>query len=90
MEAADGLEPSKTGFADRRLDHFGIAASEKSIPKFYTQNCAQTAFLSPIYPVQNLRKLLKPLRASDNEGLSQTFALPLGDRAPSRSTLAKS
>jgi hypothetical protein len=25
MEAAAGLEPAKIGFADRRLDHFGIA-----------------------------------------------------------------
>src|SRR5712672_2291507 len=25
MEVAAGLEPAKTGFADRRLDHFGIA-----------------------------------------------------------------
>ena len=37
MEAAAGLEPAKIGFADQRLDHFGIAASEnlypESIPK---------------------------------------------------------
>jgi hypothetical protein len=25
MEVAAGLEPAKTGFADRRLDRFGIA-----------------------------------------------------------------
>ena len=25
LEVAAGLEPAKTGFADRRLDHFGIA-----------------------------------------------------------------
>jgi hypothetical protein len=30
LEVAVGLEPTKVGFADRRLDHFGIAASEKS------------------------------------------------------------
>jgi hypothetical protein len=37
MEVAAGLEPAKIGFADRRLDHFGIATSEnlypESIPK---------------------------------------------------------
>jgi hypothetical protein len=25
LEVAVGLEPTKTGFADQRLDHFGIA-----------------------------------------------------------------
>ena len=25
MEVTVGLEPTKVGFADRRLDHFGIA-----------------------------------------------------------------
>ena len=37
MEVAAGLEPAKTGFADQRLDRFGIATSEnlypESIPK---------------------------------------------------------
>jgi hypothetical protein len=32
MEAAVGLEPTKTGFAGQRLDHFGIATPEKSVP----------------------------------------------------------
>ena len=27
MEVTAGLEPAKTGFADQRLDHFGIATS---------------------------------------------------------------
>jgi hypothetical protein len=31
MEVAAGLEPSKTGFAGQRLDHFGIAASTLKI-----------------------------------------------------------
>jgi hypothetical protein len=48
MEAADGLEPSKTGFADRRLDHFGIAApnscSQILYPKLYP-NCPVIAYL---------------------------------------------
>ena len=33
MEVAVGLEPTKIGFAGQRLDHFGIATSEKSVPK---------------------------------------------------------
>ena len=34
LEVAVGLEPTKVGFADRRLDHFGIATLyPKSIPK---------------------------------------------------------
>ena len=37
MEVAVGLEPTKTGFAGQRLDHFGIATWENlypnSIPK---------------------------------------------------------
>jgi hypothetical protein len=32
-----GLEPTKTSFADWRLDHFGIAAPETSIPGLCTQ-----------------------------------------------------
>ena len=31
MEVAAGLEPAKTGFADRRLDHFGIATRTTKI-----------------------------------------------------------
>ena len=29
LEVAAGLEPAKTGFADQRLDRFGIATSER-------------------------------------------------------------
>jgi hypothetical protein len=38
MEVAAGLEPAKTGFADQRLDRFGIATSKRlnqPIPKLY-------------------------------------------------------
>jgi hypothetical protein len=31
MEVAVGLEPTKTGFAGQRLDHFGIATSTLKI-----------------------------------------------------------
>ena len=55
MEAADGLEPSKTSFADWRLDHFGIAAqktlckpsatcTQALYPKLYP-NCPHIAYL---------------------------------------------
>ena len=43
MEVAAGLEPAKIGFADRRLDRFGIATNENPIPSFYTQTYTQTA-----------------------------------------------
>lgn len=33
MEVAAGLEPAKTGFADQRLDHFGIATSRSTQSK---------------------------------------------------------
>ena len=54
LEVAAGLEPAKTGFADRRLDHFGIAtlplkSHQKTVgglrrvkqtdTQIYTQNC---------------------------------------------------
>jgi hypothetical protein len=49
MEVAVGLEPTKIGFAGRRLDHFGIATPEKSVPRIYTQNCTQIARTAPNY-----------------------------------------
>jgi hypothetical protein len=36
LEVAAGLEPAKTGFADQRLGHFGIATSKPLYPR-YTQ-----------------------------------------------------
>jgi hypothetical protein len=50
MEAAVGLEPTKIGFAGQRLDHFGIAASEKSVPRIYYPELPA----SPIYAVSFL------------------------------------
>jgi hypothetical protein len=32
LEVAVGLEPTKTGFAGQRLDHFGIATLENLYP----------------------------------------------------------
>ena len=56
LEVAVGLEPTKVGFADRRLDRFGIATL---YPNLYP-SCTQTARVSPIYPIQSLCKSLIP------------------------------
>jgi hypothetical protein len=58
MEVAAGLEPAKTGFADQRLDRFGIATKPcKTCAKpyaicaqVYAQNCTQNAPQTPTYP----------------------------------------
>jgi hypothetical protein len=63
-----GLEPTKTGFADQRLDRFGIATPENSIPRIYTQICTQTALVSPIYAASFLPNLLKPRMTNGNGG----------------------
>lgn len=52
MEVAAGLEPAKTGFADRRLDHFGIATMPlKSHQKTVGGLCRVKRTLYPhVYP----------------------------------------
>ena len=58
MEVAAGLEPAKTGFADQRLDRFGIATKSSetctkpraTCTQGYTQNCTQTEPATPICP----------------------------------------
>ena len=49
MEVAAGLEPAKTGFADQRLDHFGIATKNQNrVPKLYPNlypKCLCSAYL---------------------------------------------
>jgi hypothetical protein len=45
VEAAVGLEPTKIGFAGQRLDHFGIAASEK----LYPESTPKTVPKLPLY-----------------------------------------
>ena len=45
LEVAVGLEPTKVGFADRRLDHFGIATLYPNLcPKLYP-NRPRNAYL---------------------------------------------
>jgi hypothetical protein len=77
-----GLEPTKTGFADRRLDRFGIATKTLLKPctkpcatciQLYTQNCTQTALVSPIYADSSLPNLVKPRMTNGNCG----FCRPL-------------
>lgn len=58
MEVVVGLEPTKTGFADRRLDHFGITTkkfcTQNLYPKLYP-NCPKNAYLcrlGPSYPIE--------------------------------------
>ncbi len=48
LEVAVGLEPTKIGFADRRLDRFGIATLYPNLyPKLYP-NRPQNVYLPPI------------------------------------------
>jgi hypothetical protein len=47
MEVAAGLEPAKIGFADRRLDRFGIA-TKLFIPTLYPKlypKCPRNTYL---------------------------------------------
>ena len=49
MEVAAGLEPAKTGFADQRLDRFGIATKN-----VYIQIVPKTPLQSLFTPIQVL------------------------------------
>ena len=46
MEVTAGLEPAKTGFADQRLDLFGIA-TQNFVPTSYTHFRTQSAPATP-------------------------------------------
>ena len=77
LEVAVGLEPTKIGFADRRLDRFGIATLYLNLyPKLYP-NRPRIAYLPLIISLQVVDSACD--RA--NEMVLQTIALPLGDRA---------
>jgi hypothetical protein len=77
LEVAAGLEPAKIGFADRRLDHFGIATLYPNLyPKLYP-NRPRIAYLPPTISLQVVDSTCD--RA--NQMVLQTIALPLGDRA---------
>ena len=72
-----GLEPTKVGFADRRLDRFGIATLYPNLyPKLYP-NRPRIAYLPHTISLQVVDSACD--RA--NEMVLQTIALPLGDRA---------
>jgi hypothetical protein len=77
LEVAAGLEPAKIGFADRRLDHFGIATLYPNLyPKLYP-NRPLIAYLPHATPLQ----LVDSACDCASEMVLQTIALPLGDRA---------
>jgi hypothetical protein len=77
LEVAAGLEPAKIGFADRRLDHFGIATLYPNLyPKLYP-NRPLIAYSPPTISMQVVDSACD--RA--NQMVLQTIALPLGDRA---------
>jgi hypothetical protein len=73
LEVAAGLEPAKIGFADRRLDHFGIATL---YPKLYP-NRPRIAYLPHSISLQVVDS---PCDRANGMVL-QTMALPLGDCA---------
>jgi hypothetical protein len=77
LEVTVGLEPTKVGFADRRLDHFGIATLYPNLyPKLYP-NRPRIAYLPHTISLEVVDSACD--RA--NEMVLQTIALPLGDRA---------
>ena len=76
LEVAVGLEPTKVGFADRRLDHFGIATLYPNLcPKLYP-NRPRIAYLSHTIPLQVVDSACDRAKRV----VLQTIALPLGDR----------
>ena len=84
LEVAVGLEPTKIGFADRRLDRFGIATLYPNLyPKLYPKlypNRPRIAYLPHTISLQVVDSACD--RA--NEMVLQTIALPLGDHATGR------
>jgi hypothetical protein len=82
LEVAAGLEPAKIGFADRRLDHFGIATLYPNLyPKLYP-NRPRIAYL----PLTISLQVVDSTCDRANEMVLQTIALPLGDRATGQKT----
>ncbi len=72
-----GLEPTKIGFADRRLDRFGIATLYPNLyPKLYP-NRPRIAYLPHTIPLQVVDSACDRAKRV----VLQTIALPLGDRA---------
>lgn len=63
MEVAAGLEPAKTGFADQRLDRFGITTKPCKTCIKPCATCTQvyTQKLCPKCPYSAYLLLLKPL-----------------------------
>ena len=72
-----GLEPTKIGFADRRLDRFGIATLYPNLYPKLCPNRPRIAYLPHTISLQVVDSACD--RA--NEMVLQTIASPLGDRA---------
>src|SRR6266550_8716515 len=77
LEVAVGLEPTKIGFADRRLDRFGIATLYPNLYPKLNPSRPRIAYLPHTISLQVVDFACD--RA--NEMVLQTIALPLGDRA---------
>ncbi len=64
MEVAAGLEPAKTGFADQRLDRFGIATKSSET---CTKPCATcTRVIPKTVPKLNPQRLFAPIKVLVN------------------------
>src|SRR5438046_708496 len=77
LEVPVGLEPTKIGFADRRLDRFGIATLYPNLYPKLNPSRPRIAYLPHTISLQVVDFACD--RA--NEMILQTIALPLGDRA---------
>ena len=81
-----GLEPTKIGFAGRRLDHFGIATFEIKVlagldkpASAYTQHCTQNASQTAVATLS----VPRPVRTDTFLGTDALLsAVPLRCRKP--------
>ena len=69
MEVAAGLEPAKTGFADRRLDHFGIATVPLKSHQKLSQGLRKLN-VYPLYPTKKLSSVLPRVTRTLSQGLA--------------------
>ena len=79
LEVTAGLEPAKTGFADQRLGHFGIATSKRLYPR-HTQT-VETAPRNSYLPLFLSLQPIETTSGGTDRQVLQTYALPLGFRA---------
>jgi hypothetical protein len=65
MEVAAGLEPAKTGFADQRLDHFGIA-TKPALNPVQTRPNLYPSFIPKTVPKLPSERLFTPIQVLVN------------------------